>query len=81
MYLFIIPEQGKSIRNYLLTYVLIQEKFKVVYKNKITTEKLTFKTEAKEDRGNNSRQKWDDDKLDRFSKPNIRNNYSNLEIQ
>lgn len=52
----------------------------MVYKNKITTEKLTFKTEAKEDRGNNSRQKWDDDKLDRFSKPNIRNNYSNLEI-
>lgn len=52
----------------------------MVYKNKITTEKLTFKTEAKEDRGNNSRQKWDDDKLDRFSKSNIRNNYSNLEI-
>lgn len=39
-----------------------------------------FKKGAKEDRGNSSRQKWDDDKYNKFSKPNIRNNYSNLEI-
>lgn len=62
-------------------YVLTQKRYKVVIGiNKIQQKSRSLKQEQKEDRGNNSGEKWDDDKFDKFSKPNIRNNYSNLQI-
>lgn len=80
--LFIITEQAtKSMWNYLLMYVITQKRYKVVIGiNKIQQKSRSLKQEQKEDRGNNSGEKWDDDKFDKFSKPNIRNNYSNLQI-
>lgn len=56
----------------------VSPNLRVVIRLNKTQQKSRFKIEA-EDRSNISCL-WDDERFDQFSKPNIRNSYSNLEI-